>query len=71
MCARGDNSAVEQGVNLRGTPCIYDGGGDWVIVVDYARRPLSEAASECPTFAGGQATHAVILDSDGDVTGVR
>ena len=64
-------SAVAQGVNLRRTPCIYDDGGEWVVVVDYERRTLREAASECPTFATGRAIHAVILDSGGEVVAAR
>jgi len=63
--------AVAQGVNLRRTPCIYDDGGEWVVVVDYQRRTLREAARECPTFAAGQATHAVVLDSRGEVVAAR
>jgi hypothetical protein len=64
-------SAVAQGVNLRRTPCIYDDGGEWVVVVDFEHRTLREAASECPTFATGRAAHAVILDSDGEVVAAQ
>jgi hypothetical protein len=60
-------TALSQGVDLRRTPCIYDDGGDWVVVVDYKQRNLSDAASECPTFERGQATHAVILNPEGEV----
>jgi hypothetical protein len=64
-------SAVAQGVDLRRTPCIYDDGGAWVVVVDFKHRRLSGAAKECPTFAEGRATHAVILNPDGEVIAAR
>jgi hypothetical protein len=64
-------TAVDQGVDLRRTPCIFDDGGDWVVVVDFERRPLKAAASECPTFDDGHATHAVILNPDGEVVVAR
>ena len=63
--------AVKQGVDLRRTPCIYDDGGKWVVVVDFERRRFREAASECPTFEGGHATHAVILNPDGELVAAR
>ncbi len=64
-------AAVDQNVDLRRTPCIYDDGGDWIVVVDYERRRLRDAASECPTFEAGLATHAVILNPDGEVVTAR
>jgi hypothetical protein len=63
--------AFDQEVDLRRTPCIYDDGGDWVVVVDYERGTLPGAGRECPTFAAGQATHVVVLDPDGTVVASR
>jgi hypothetical protein len=65
------DAAGAQEVDLRRTPCIYDDGGNWVVVVDHERRSFIEAARECPTFEAGHATHAVILDPDGDVIAAR
>jgi hypothetical protein len=65
------NNAARQGYT---GPCIYEGGygSTWSIAVDKrGGRPFEEVARMCQSYATGEARHAVVMSSDGEIIEAR